>query len=360
MTKRTRLTILLSCVVCFVVVAPYIVLYSMGYRVDFETMKIAATGGIYVRTFPTADQIIIDSKINKTPALFANSVFVQSLLPKNHTVYVEKDGYYEYNKTLLVKEKEVTKLENVLLFRNDIKFETVIDGTKSPFTPSEKFLIKNNNLYYSNIPENSKITNAQKLVPVLKNLVAFTLQDNNVVWMGTDGFLYKSGSTDFSDDPIKLNLTPLKVNKKGVYKITTDGQNTFVNDSGTLLLFNSHTNNLDTFAQSVKDVKISPDGKNVIYFINQEIYISLLSDASNKKTLLYSSPKNIIDCVWLNNDYIIFNTDNQITISEIDYRGSTNVVNLSQASDKIFFNHQDNKLYILNKNILLSSDKLTP
>jgi len=330
----------------------------MGYRVDFEKMKIVATGGIYVRTFPEADQVTIDSKISRTPGLFANSIFVQSLLPKNHTVSIKKDGYYDYNKTLPVQEKEVTKLENVSLFKKNILFEAVIDETQSPFNQQDKFFIKNNSLYYSDIPANIGLTPIQKNTPVLKNLIAFTISNNNIIWLETDGLLYQSDSN--GKNPVKLTLKPLKIDGKKSYKIIANGQNIFVNNNGSLLSFNSQTNNLDNFAESVKDAKISPDGKNIVYFTNQEIYISLFSDQTNKKVTLYKSKENITDFLWLNNDYIVFNTGGKIIISEIDYRGNINTVTIPQAADKIFFNRQDNKLYILTENTLLSSEKLTP
>ena len=127
MNKRTRLIILLVCVVLFLLIAPLLVAYSMGYRFDFEKMKVVATGGIYVRTFPAAGQIIIDSNISEKPGLFANSIFVQSLLPKNHTVSIKKDGYYDYFKTLPVQENQVTKIENVFLIKKLITFSDVSD-----------------------------------------------------------------------------------------------------------------------------------------------------------------------------------------------------------------------------------------
>ena len=74
MKKRTRFTILLTCIACFLVVSPVLVFYSMGYRLDLEKMKITLTGGIYVRTFPTADKITFDSKTSEKPAIFSNSV----------------------------------------------------------------------------------------------------------------------------------------------------------------------------------------------------------------------------------------------------------------------------------------------
>ena len=111
---------------CFLVIAPILVLYSEGDRFDFEYMRITETGGIYVRTFPVAGQIVIDSKISEKPGIFSNSIFVQSLLPSSHAVLIKKNGYYDYFKTLPVEESQVTKLENVLL----IKKLMVYDGRK--------------------------------------------------------------------------------------------------------------------------------------------------------------------------------------------------------------------------------------
>ncbi len=387
MNKGTRLTILLLCIICFFTAAPYIILYSLGYRVDFENLKITATGGVYVRTFPPADEIIIDSKISKKPGVFNSSIFVQSLLPKDHTVSITKAGYYDYTKTLPVKEKEVTKLENVLLFKKDILFEVIADETQSPFVQQaqqERFIIKNNNLYYSNNPVNADMAAAEKSVPVIKSLVAFALQDNNLIWLGADGFLYKSDLAGLPDqmekNKIKLTLAAIKIVKTGSYKIISDGQYIFVNNNGNLLSLNARTNNLDSFSNPVKDAVISPDGKNIVYFNDKEIHISLMADLIGAKTLLYKTSGKIGNCLWLNNDYIIF-TDgpaspsqggDKIIISEIDERGNINAIVLPQTitlltgkkidiiSPQIFFDRQSSKLYIQTQNTLLATEKLTP
>ena len=67
MNKRTRLIILLTCVTLFILIAPILIAYSEGYRFDFEKRKIVVIGGIYVRTFPAADKITIDSNISEKP-----------------------------------------------------------------------------------------------------------------------------------------------------------------------------------------------------------------------------------------------------------------------------------------------------
>lgn len=372
MKKTARLIILLVCVVCFLLVAPILVFYSMGDRFDFANMRITATGGIYIRTFPAAEQIIIDSKISGKPNIFSNSLFVQSLLPTNHSVLIKKSGYYDYSKTLPVQENQVTKLENVLLFKKNIGFEIVATKTNSPFSVQEKFVIKNNNLYYSNSPDNSGLTALQKSTPILKKIISFTPINNNIIWIATDGFLYKSDLNNLAVAPLKITLSPIKIIKTGSYKIITDGKYIFVNNNGELQSFNALTSELVDFHGPVKDARISPEGKNIIYFNDKEVYISALADKTDKKTILFNSPNKINDCIWLNNDHIIIATANKIIISEIDYRGSINSVTMPQTAiiypdkkitienPKIYFNQQEGKLYVLTGVNLLSSEKITP
>jgi len=377
MTKKTRLTILLVCVACFLVIAPILVLYSMGYRFDFEKMKMTETGGIYVRTFPAAGQIIIDSKISEKPGLFANSIFVQSLLPNNHTVLIEKTGYYDYSKILPVQEKEVTKIENVFLFKKNIQFAIITDKSQSPFNVTEKFIIKKNNLYYSSAPENSALTALRKSTPILKNVVAFAMQGNNIIWLGTGGLLYKSDSTNFLATPIKITLTAIKISKTSSYKIIINRQNIFLIANGQLLFLNAKTNELDIFSTSANGAEISPDGQNIIYYTDANIYFSPILNAPAQPNILYKSPTKITSCLWLNNYYIIFTAGlpgqgDKIIISETDYRDNINTVTLPQIivisptekidikKPQIFFNQQEGKLYILTGSTLLLSEKITP
>ena len=92
MTKRTRFFILLACVILFLIITPYILLYSLGYRIDFENRKIVTTGGLYIKVLPQDVNVIIDSTITNKTGLFSNSVYVQDLLPKENTVYIQIDG----------------------------------------------------------------------------------------------------------------------------------------------------------------------------------------------------------------------------------------------------------------------------
>ncbi len=167
MSKRARLIILIICIVAFFLLTPFVVGYSLGYRIDFEQKKIVATGGIYLRAWPSPAQVFVDSKPVDQTSLITNSIFAQNLFPRNHTITMKKESYFDYQKTLEVKEKEVTKLEHIILFKKNIAFQALVDKTQSPFQ-KEQPSFKN------------------------KNALFFDIYQNSVYWVSKDGSLYQS------------------------------------------------------------------------------------------------------------------------------------------------------------------------
>lgn len=355
MTKRTRFIVFIVCVALFFVVAPYIIIYSLGYRVDFEQKKIVITGGIYVKALPQGVDVIIDSKITNRINLLSPSVFVQDLLPKKHSILIKKDGYYDYNKTLEVKEKEATRLERVILFKKNIAFEILTDETISPFLkkePEQLFIIRNNNLY-QNIPEKSSA--------VLKKMLSFEVSGNNIIWLGSDGLLYSSSQDGKTTN--ELSQTPLKTDKNNSYEFIIVSQNIFLRENNTLLLFNQKTKKFETFYSLIKDLKISQDKTKILYYNDNEILYSYLNSDNPEKVFLNRFSEKIGEAFWLNDNYLIFSLGEKIVISEIDIRDSINMITLPQTlslTDKIFLNQEDKKLYISTENNLLFSERLLP
>jgi len=319
MSKKIRLIILIVCVILFFIITPYIIGYSLGYRIDFEQKKIVATGGIYLRAWPSPADVYIDSKPAGKTSLMTNSIFTQNLLPKNHVVLIKKEGYFNYQKTLLVKEKEATKLEHILLIKKDINFEAITDKTQSPFTKQEQFILKNNNLYDSS---------SGKSVLIIKNVIAFDTDQNNIYWVGKDDLLYRS---DFSGK--------------------------------------EKTKVFDSFYSPVKNIKISPDHAKILFNNDYEILFAYLNSPDSEKIFLNRFSEKIGQVLWINNDYIAFTLGGKIKISEIDNKNEINMVELPDKvtinektininNPKIYFNQQDKKLYILAEDNLLVSEQL--
>jgi len=416
----------------------------MGYRYDFEKMKVVATGGIYVRTFPTAEQISIDNNAPEKPGMFANSIFVQSLLPKEHTVLIKKTGYYDYYKTLPVQENLASKLENVLLFKKDIAFsdigekidyfsiapnnQNIITATAGPkgttfnyfslnstgpkktfliaqagqvsdikwsdnsnsalieietsintfyflfdstlATPSATrlsyldknvtqisfntqnalalFFIKNNTLYSAK---------GNSALPEINNIISYKTSGENILWLSTKGALY---SSDFSGKLLaELTKENIAINKEQNYQINTTSGKTFVQTENSTLLLNPDKKILESFEAPIANYKVisSPDNKNLIYWNSEKIYLYITADKIFEQIF---SGNAITACQWFNNDYIVFISGEKVIISEIDYRGNINSIVLPKTATSIFFNTQENKLYMLNQETLLVSEKLVP
>jgi len=356
MTKKTRITILSLCIILFFVVAPYIIAYSLGYRIDFEQKKLVITGGIYVKVLPQNADVIIDNKIKNKISILSPSVFVQNLLPKEHSVSIKKDGYFDYNKTLKVKEKEVEKLERVVLFKKNILFDILTGETESPFlkeNPEQLFIIKNNKLYKNALNESDAI---------LEKITDFEISDNNIIWLSTDGYLYSSTQDGKTTD--QLSQVAIKINKKNSYKLDIIAGKIFLKENFNLLLFNQKIKEFEVFYNPVKNLKISPDNQKILYYNDNEILYSYLTSDNPEKIFLNRFSEKIKDCFWLNDNYLIFGLGEKIIISEIDKRGNINMVTLPQnlmPNDEMLFSYEDKKLYILTeKNDLLSSERLLP
>lgn len=458
MTKKIRLILFFLFVVLFFLIAPQIILYSLGYRFDFEKKKFIGTGGIYLKIWPPDAEVSVDERIKKKTSFLTNQVLISNLLPKYHKILVEKQGYYPWSKTLEIKQGEVVKAENIVLikenpvfeplknnvdnfyFSADAKnialakilnnrvsleiFEVTTASSKNVFSfpvsvkkiseviwlfDSKIILVKANtdkgieyfiletdktapgpvtaaeyldkNAYNISFnPQNSQelffvknnilyLKNTQ-IQPIIENLLVYEFSKNNIIWLSIDGFLYKS---DFSGKIIeKLTKEAFVVKGRGSYKLIILPQIIFLKENENLFLLNQGSGVFEKFYSPVKDLKISPNSTKIVYFNDNEILFSYLISSNPEKIFLNRFSEKIGDCLWLNNDYLVFTLADLIKISETDVRDGINIVNLpTQISydnenaveiknPKIFLNQYNKKLYILTKNNLFVSEKIIP
>lgn len=449
MTKKTRLIALLICGTLFLILTPYVITRSIGYTIDFKKFRLVATGGIYLKVLPSGASITIDSKIKGKNSAWSNSFFKQNLLPEKHEVLVKKDGYYDYQKFLNVKEGEVTKLEHIVLFKQNIPFDLLEGGVEkfvmSPdgnylllsrdngektdftilkiadyekksfsifmpknipptiiwFNNSDKMIITAGNSHFLaepfesenatslSFPENieeisfnpidfdeiffvksKNLYSNKQSEPIAENMVSYHVTDENIVWLSRDGFLYASDATGGTAE--KISSRVFSTNENNLYKIMVFGKTVFLRENDALFLLNQNTKVIEKFYDSVKSVKISPDKQKVLFFNNHEILYYFLNSNSEDKIFLNRFSEKIEDSYWLNDNYIVFHLGNKIIISEINNNENINTATLPQSLSLInsgvvelenfemIADNQDKKLYILNKNNILVSEKLIP
>ena len=116
---------------------PLVILYALGLRVNTNTKSIQKTGIISVSTIPPEADVTLNQRHfpKRTPTIIRN------LPPGNYSLTLSLKNYLPWKKTLTVKEKKATTVENVLLIPQKWKsrelfaesFEELIPITGQPF-----------------------------------------------------------------------------------------------------------------------------------------------------------------------------------------------------------------------------------
>lgn len=197
----------------------------------------------------------------------------------------------------------------------------------------------------------------------LNNLVTFKATEDDIIWLSTSGFLFRTDY--FGQTGEVLNRKPFPIQKEKKYKIEIQNSELFLLENDDLYYLFSE-GDLKKIIEGVQGIKFSPDSKKVVYWSNHEIWI-LEFEPWYRKVLLTRFSKKIGDCFWLTPYYLIFNVEEEIKISEIDDRDKLNIINLSNESLsknegnlKIFYNELNKKLYVLNQEILFFSEPIIP
>ncbi len=111
MTKSAKLILFIFSVIVFLVLAPVLVLYNMGYRYDWATESLQKTGGLFLSSTPARATILLDGA-KQGPT---TNGYLSSLTPKIYTAKIELSGYLPWEKTLKIYPQIVTTANAVLV-----------------------------------------------------------------------------------------------------------------------------------------------------------------------------------------------------------------------------------------------------
>lgn len=114
MPLRLRRIIYWSFIALFLLVAPILVLYSMGYRYHWGKNRIEATGLIMLDGMPRDATVRIDGVIRaqRLPAR------IGGLGENEYTIRIEREGFHPWEQRVVVASGRTTLATDVLLFRD--------------------------------------------------------------------------------------------------------------------------------------------------------------------------------------------------------------------------------------------------
>ena len=126
---------LIASTLAFVIIAPVVVLYAMGYRSPFW-VESQLVGVLQIEAIPPSVQISVDEK-----ARGASPRFISNLKPGNIVVSLTKEGYQPWSKNLLVEPGKAIELRGVRLFPQTPDMRTFAQGIQTMSLSPNRLLV---------------------------------------------------------------------------------------------------------------------------------------------------------------------------------------------------------------------------
>ncbi len=157
-------------VTVFIILLPIVLSYSLGYRIDYMASRIYKTGIIFIDSNPAGAAVYVNGKEhpNLTPAR------IEELKPGTYKIEVRREGFYPWEKDLVVRPNMVTKADRIVLFPLTQDMKKVNDLEVSDFAMSDKgfiFYLTPSGLFRSS-PDGSVLRRLSKYSSWPKRLIA--------------------------------------------------------------------------------------------------------------------------------------------------------------------------------------------
>jgi len=355
MTKKSRRIIFYILLFLFIILAPSIIFYALGYNFDFDKKIFIATGGIYLKSYPSNAEIYINDKFNGE-----TSKLIKRLLPKIYEIKITKEDYHPWQKKLTIEPRLVTKANNVLLLLSNPKI-FLLDKTdeinllfKDPYPLSTiTEIIKKKSKYTI-----SKISN---LNYESKNEKAYFISNSN---------LYS-----LKIDKININnsvLSPVLATNVVNYVIYKNGIIFSEKLSGKIHELDLSSLKSAPFFDQVfpgfdqEKWILSSDNKKLLCQKDKSVEILWLDNVTNNSIIRKKGDiekidfgEKISEVIWYpkTDEHLIVSTDNAILVTELDNRLPRNTFNFITAEKpEIKYDADKRILYFLSEEKLYQTE----
>lgn len=118
----------------FLVLLPIILSYALGYKIDYRALKVYKTGILHISSNPAGASIYINGRVHPdvTPAQ------VEELKPGRYKVEVRREGFYPWERELVVRPNMVTRADRIVLFPIAQDMKVLSEREVIDFTVSDK------------------------------------------------------------------------------------------------------------------------------------------------------------------------------------------------------------------------------
>jgi hypothetical protein len=355
MTREIRRLIFIVFLGIFIIAAPMIILYALGFNFDFEEKIFVDTGGIYLKSIPSRAEIYIDG-IPKGKT----SDFIRRLQPKIYNVKVIKEEYHPWQKNLIIEPSIVAKANSIFLIPLNPKILMVADISeayrsffKEPYSLTTLIqTIKEKSKYtISKIENISKDKNSQKIYFLANNSLYY------INWNET------TPSLSTLSRPLVSNVLNYAIYKNGI--MYADGVTSKIYE-----LDLSSLQSAEFFEQvypSINQCKwiFSPDFEKLLCQKEKSLEVLYLERATSgcefKKGSLdkMDFEQKILDVIWhpRTNQHLIIATEDSILITELDNREPRNSIKfITTENPQIKYDENNGILYFSSQKLLYMTE----
>ena len=152
-------------IIIFLILAPTLLLYSLGYRYDSARHTLYQTGLIDIKTKPNGASLYVNGNlIGKT------NLVVPNLKPGYYALEMTKDGYLTWQKEIEVVASQTAIFGHIVLFQDNIEPRLIVKEVKSLSlsNDSQRFIYQdtNNNLWLSDLSGSVQPVSPNNTFPV--------------------------------------------------------------------------------------------------------------------------------------------------------------------------------------------------
>ncbi|MBU2575490.1 PEGA domain-containing protein [Patescibacteria group bacterium] len=304
MTLRNRRILYLVFIIIFFLVAPPLVLYTAGFRYDFEYNRIVETGSLVVKSYPEdADIYINEEKYSETSPTIINTI-----LPGKINLLVSKTGCHDWVKTIEIKPRVTAFEENIKLYAKAEPISIIQDNiTKYWFNEKQDkfaYLTEDNKLRIFNTL-NKKDT-------LIANLDKKSL--HNFQWsLHDDQFVFgRKDKTSIEYFIIDANFLERVIPLSSVTTLNLENVQWDPVDKNSLYALSNE--NLYRIPYLLKTTRLIASGEIRKYLIQEKRIILIQELEKNKYTLSWIEPQDqntihVLPFVDVSKNHIITNTN---------------------------------------------------
>ncbi len=248
--------------------------YATGYKLSFSGKVIQKTGMLILDTEPERARIYIDGKpqqllfkkyYNKEESYIETPAKIKNLIPGEYNVKIVLDGYWEWQKKLIIEPGMSTFAEDITLFKKNLALNTINTWFSDAIQSKEKNYLALNEEKHISI---FNIETDQITLKIAKDINKGLNIDDSLLW-SDDGkkIIFNSQIYDLEnlsekqllDNLISLNIKKAELYNNKLFYITKNQKN--IKSYG----LDSEVNETIINNENISDFFIK---ENNLYFIN--------------------------------------------------------------------------------------------